>query len=263
MDPQAGHTWDPLVSRYNNLSKDTVLNLGPLRIICSLRLLTATDASSRSMISTRASEVSFCICAGHVLSTGVGPRLALINICHPNSLQLEELNASEHQLKGQHLQHCSPQAVGTNTKDLSLCKYTFLLKEKQPAYFLWQKHAVLLQKLHREKEGKAPPWNVTSTVELKRRLVCTICIFLALLVIACSLDPYVGILAVTQQKGLRVGSCPPLYHPPSSAWTKSLGRRKESRNPQVYSDCVNTSMSETLSVKRLPNYKSFQAQSPC
>lgn len=82
---------DLSVSRYNNSSKDTALNLGPLHFICSLRLLTATDASSSSMIITRASEASFCICAGRVLSTGVGPHLALINICHPKSLAVRRM----------------------------------------------------------------------------------------------------------------------------------------------------------------------------
>lgn len=210
---------DLLVSRYNNSSKDTALNLGPLHFICSLCLLTATDASSSSMTITQASEVSFCICAGHVLFTGVGPHLALINICHPKSLQLEGWNASEHQLKGQQLQHCTPQTVGKNTKDLSLCKYAFMEspREKQPACFLPRAHSAAAETLHGEKEGKASPRNATSTAGLKSRLICTRCILLALLVIACSLDPYVGSLVDTQQKSSGVESCPLLYHPPSSA----------------------------------------------
>lgn len=210
---------DPLVSRCNTLSKDTALNLGLLHFICSLHLLTATNASSRSMISTRASEVSFRICAGHVLSTGVGPHLALINICHPNSLELEEWNASEHWFKGQQLQHWAPQAVGENHQrplPLQICRYGKPNGKGTSILSIARARCAAAETLHGEKEGKASPWNVTSTAELKRGFTCTRCILLALLVIACSLDPYVGILAVTQQKGLAVGSCPPRYHPPSS-----------------------------------------------
>lgn len=134
-------------------------------------------------------------------------------------LQLEGWNASEHRLKEQQLQHCTPQTVGKNTKDLSLCKYVFMesIMEKQPAYFLVKAHSAAAETLHGEKEGNASPRNATSTAGLNRRLICTRCILLALLVIACSLDPYVGILVDTQQKSSGVGSCPLLYHPSSSA----------------------------------------------
>lgn len=69
--------------------------------------------------------------------------------------------------------------------------------------------------------------------------------------------------AVTQQKGLGVGSCPPLHHPSSSAWTKSSGRRKVSRNLQVYSVCVNTSMSEALNdCEEAPWLQEFPGSEP-